>query len=166
MSDQQHGPATELYLQARELDPEQRRAFLDRECAGKPELRKEVQAYLDHDPVPSTLTVDDTPSPRPTTIGKYRLLQLLGKGGMGEVWEAKQQEPIRRRVALKLILQGMDTQEIVARFVAERQALALMAHKNVATVPRATTQSIEIGEIVGTALRSASSIYKPPGTSP
>ena len=61
-------------------------------------------------------------------IGPYRILQRLGEGGMGEVYEAEQESPIRRRVALKLIKPGMDTREVVARFEAERQALAVMNH--------------------------------------
>ncbi len=67
-------------------------------------------------------------------IGPYRLLQKIGEGGMGEVWLAEQDKPIRRRVALKLIKLGMDTKQVIARFEAERQALALMDHSNVARV--------------------------------
>jgi non-specific serine/threonine protein kinase/serine/threonine-protein kinase len=74
------------------------------------------------------------PSDAPERIGPYRLLQKLGEGGMGEVWEAEQQEPVRRRVALKLIKIGMDSKQVVARFEAERQALALMNHPSVAKV--------------------------------
>jgi eukaryotic-like serine/threonine-protein kinase len=69
-----------------------------------------------------------------TVIGSYRLLQLLGHGGMGEVWLAEQQQPVRRRVAIKLIKAGMDTREVVARFESERQALALMDHPAIAKV--------------------------------
>jgi len=68
------------------------------------------------------------------TIGPYRLLQLLGEGGMGEVWLAEQAEPIHRTVALKLIKAGMDTKAVVARFESERQALAMMDHPNIAKV--------------------------------
>lgn len=67
-------------------------------------------------------------------IGPYRLLQLLGEGGMGEVWLAEQKTPIHRTVALKLIKAGMDTKAVVARFESERQALALMDHPNIARV--------------------------------
>jgi serine/threonine protein kinase len=67
-------------------------------------------------------------------IGLYRLLQLLGEGGMGEVWLAEQKKPIHRTVALKLIKAGMDTKAVVARFESERQALALMDHPNIARV--------------------------------
>ena len=68
------------------------------------------------------------------SIGPYRLLERIGEGGMGEVWLAEQKEPVRRRVALKLIKLGMDTHEVVARFEAERQALAMMDHPAIAKV--------------------------------
>lgn len=68
------------------------------------------------------------------TIGSYRLLQLIGQGGMGEVWLAEQKAPVRRRVALKLIKAGMDSREVVARFESERQALAVMDHPAIAKV--------------------------------
>ena len=67
-------------------------------------------------------------------IGPYQLLQLIGEGGMGQVWLAEQKEPVRRRVAFKLIRAGMDTREVVARFESERQALALMDHPAIAKV--------------------------------
>src|SRR5579862_3251364 len=69
-----------------------------------------------------------------TSIGPYKLVQLLGVGGMGEVWRAEQTEPFHRTVALKLIKAGMDTKAVVARFDSERQALALMEHPNIAKV--------------------------------
>jgi serine/threonine protein kinase len=75
------------------------------------------------------------PAPQPgNTIGRYKLLQKIGEGGMGEVWMAEQSEPIRRKVALKVIKLGMDTRSVIARFEAERQALALMDHPNIAKV--------------------------------
>jgi serine/threonine protein kinase/tetratricopeptide (TPR) repeat protein len=82
------------------------------------------------------LPIEDQPSlsDEGRQIGPYRLLQKIGEGGMGEVWLAEQSEPIRRRVALKVIKQGMDTRQVVARFEAERQALALMDHPCVAKV--------------------------------
>src|SRR5450755_90971 len=70
----------------------------------------------------------------PTAIGPYRILQLVGEGGMGEVWLAEQVEPIRRRVAVKVIKVGMDTKQVVARFESERQALALMDHAAIAKI--------------------------------
>jgi len=75
------------------------------------------------------------------TIGPYKLLQRIGMGGMGEVWMADQEKPVRRRVALKLIKAGMDTKQVVARFEAERQALAMMDHQNIAKVLEARPPS-------------------------
>jgi non-specific serine/threonine protein kinase/serine/threonine-protein kinase len=75
----------------------------------------------------------------PQQIGRYRLAEVIGRGGMGEVWRAEQEQPLRRTVALKLIKLGMDTREVIARFGAERQALALMNHPNVAKVLDAGT---------------------------
>ena len=69
-----------------------------------------------------------------TRIGSYKLLQKLGEGGMGAVFEAEQEQPVRRGVALKVIKPGMDSQQVVARFEAERQALAIMDHPNIARV--------------------------------
>ncbi len=67
-----------------------------------------------------------------TVIGRYTLLQMIGEGGFGVVYMAEQEEPVRRKVALKIIKQGMDTKQVIARFEAERQALALMGHPNIA----------------------------------
>jgi serine/threonine protein kinase len=82
----------------------------------------------------STLNLDSAGSPMASDIGPYHLIQLLGEGGMGEVWLAEQKQPVRRRVAVKLIKAGMDTREVVARFESERQALALMDHPAIAKV--------------------------------
>ncbi len=68
------------------------------------------------------------------TIGRYKLLERIGQGGFGDVYMAEQQEPVRRKVALKVIKLGMDTRQVIARFEAERQALALMDHPNIAKV--------------------------------
>ena len=67
-------------------------------------------------------------------IGPYKLLEQIGEGGMGLVWMAEQEKPVRRRVALKVIKVGMDTRQVIARFEAERQALAMMEHPNIAKV--------------------------------
>ena len=83
--------------------------------------------------LPSTRTVGPTAGPS-HSIGPYRLLQKIGEGGMGEVWQAEQTEPVRRRVAIKVIKEGMDTKQVIARFEAERQALAMMDHPRVAKV--------------------------------
>src|SRR5262245_60439265 len=69
-----------------------------------------------------------------TRIGRYKLLEQIGEGGFGVVWMAEQEEPVRRSVALKIIKLGMDTRQVIARFEAERQALAIMDHANIAKV--------------------------------
>src|SRR5271155_1265340 len=83
---------------------------------------------------PVAHTVESTDPASGIIIGPYHLLQLIGEGGMGEVWLAEQKQPVRRRVAVKLIKIGMDTREVVRRFESERQALALMDHPAIAKV--------------------------------
>ena len=78
-------------------------------------------------------------TPNSKTIGPYKLLQQIGEGGMGSVWMAEQEKPVRRIVALKIIKAGMDSKQVIARFEAERQALALMSHPNIAKVLDAGT---------------------------
>ncbi len=119
----------------------ERAAFLDRACAGDESLRQEVEVLLAaHDrlggaPGPTATVTDPAAAEGPgTVIGPYKLLQRIGEGGMGSVWMAEQAEPVRRKVALKIIKPGMDTRQVVARFEAERQALALMDHPNIARV--------------------------------
>ncbi|MBC7855858.1 MAG: serine/threonine protein kinase, partial [Pirellulaceae bacterium] len=125
----------------------QRAALLDRECADNAGLRGRIEALLRaHDraghlldrPVPGGLgqTQAYIPSEQPGTIiaGRYKLLEEIGEGGMGTVWVAEQTEPVRRKVALKLIKAGMDSKSVLARFEAERQALAVMDHPNIAKV--------------------------------
>src|SRR5438876_7640027 len=115
-------------------------ACLDEACADQPELRQRVERLLRshrhedsflHAPV----TTDETLAEKTgTLIGPYKLLEQIGEGGMGTVWMAQQQEPVKRVVALKLIKAGMDSRQVIARFEAERQALALMDHPNIARV--------------------------------
>ncbi len=81
-----------------------------------------------------------------TQIGPYKLLEQIGEGGMGVVYMAEQKEPVRRRVALKIIKPGMDTRQVIARFEAERQALAMMDHPNIAKVLEAGRQRV-VGRI-------------------
>src|ERR1700691_3341474 len=131
-----------LFEAAMSLDPGERSAFLDRACGDEGSLRQEVEELLNADaaagsflrhPVFDLPTVDDSHASQ-RTIGPYHLLELIGEGGMGEVWLAEQRQPVRRRVAIKLIKAGMDTREVVARFESERQALALMDHPAIAKV--------------------------------
>ncbi|MEZ6015428.1 MAG: SUMF1/EgtB/PvdO family nonheme iron enzyme [Planctomycetota bacterium] len=88
---------------------------------------------------PTRFFTDEEVAPLPAAIGPYRILEALGEGGMGTVYLAEQREPVRRRVALKLIKLGMDTREVIGRFHAERQALACMNHPNIAKVLEAGT---------------------------
>src|ERR671937_2803915 len=129
--------------------PEERAAFLDGACGHDAALRARLENLLrSHERAGSFLrkplapTVDEprdadaTPlAERPgMVIGPYKLMEQIGEGGMGLVFVAEQQQPIRRRVALKVIKPGMDSRQVIARFEAERQALALMDHPNIARV--------------------------------
>jgi serine/threonine protein kinase/Flp pilus assembly protein TadD len=136
-----------IFLAAVESNsPEQRNAYLDEACAGDEELRRRVEVLLQAHEQPNSLldrppaalvattdehAVGEGPS---TVIGPYKLMEQIGEGGMGLVFVAEQTQPVRRRVALKIIKPGMDTREVIARFEAERQALALMDHPNIARV--------------------------------
>ncbi len=103
------------------------------------EIREEILIQSKSTEVASPQVILDSTSRK---IGNYKLLQKLGEGGMGEVWMAEQENPVRRMVALKLIKPGLDNRQVVARFEAERQALAIMHHPNIAQVLDAgTTQS-------------------------
>src|SRR5688572_972449 len=120
--------------------PGARAAFLDVECAGDTKLRRSVEERLSAldlgrstGPIAAALRDVSLETPG-ALIGKYKLLERLGDGGFGVVWAAEQKEPVKRRVALKIIKLGMDTEQVVARFEAERQALAMMDHPNIAKV--------------------------------
>src|SRR6266511_1485744 len=144
--------AEELFAVALELtNPADRGALLDRECVGNRALRVEVESllaaheqasqFLENQPAAASaktlvvttciVPVSEKPGDK---IGRYKLLQQIGEGGCGVVYMAEQEEPVRRRVALKVIKIGMDTKQVIARFEAERQALALMDHPNIAKV--------------------------------
>jgi serine/threonine protein kinase len=130
----------------------ERAAFLDRACGGDAALRARVEALLEADAragkflegapaaaVAPTVTGPHNAEPLGTMIGPYKLLQQIGEGGMGVVYMAEQMHPVQRRVALKLIRPGLDSRAIIARIEAERQALAMMEHPNIAKVPDAGT---------------------------
>jgi serine/threonine protein kinase/tetratricopeptide (TPR) repeat protein len=143
--------AKNIFLSALEIASTQERvAFLDRRCGSNTPLRAEVETllhhqgqmgdYLERPAVDPDSTCDPGLTPRPVTegpgtvIGPYKLLEQIGEGGMGVVYLAEQTKPVRRKLALKIIKPGMDTRQVVARFEAERQALALMDHPNIAQV--------------------------------
>jgi serine/threonine protein kinase len=118
---------------------EERAAYLDQVCGSNPALRQDVEALLAaHDrlgSISAATTVDErTTEGAGTVIGPYKLLEQIGEGGFGVVFMAEKQEPIRRKVALKVLKPGMDTRQVIARFEAERQALAIMDHPNIAKV--------------------------------
>src|SRR5438552_773439 len=120
-----------------------RAAFLDECCKDDFELRKRLEGLLrahDHpDPfleaAAPVATVDEPlRETAGTVIGPYKLIEQIGEGGMGVVWMAEQTQPVQRKVALKVIKPGMDSRQVIARFEAERQALAMMDHVNIARV--------------------------------
>src|SRR5687767_12780140 len=131
--------------------PPELSAFLDAACAGNAEMRRGVEALLRaHDRAAGILEgspvgVDVMAQTRlmgegvGSTIGPYKLLEQIGGGGMGVVFMAEQLRPVRRKVALKIIKPGMDSGQVIARFEAERQALAIMDHPNIAKVLDAGT---------------------------
>jgi serine/threonine protein kinase/tetratricopeptide (TPR) repeat protein len=131
-------PAKQIFAEVCDLAPEQRSAALEARCAGDATLRQAVQTLLDaHDNLGRFLagpTSDFGGETAPRQIGPYKLLQEIGEGGFGTVFMAEQEHPVRRRVALKLIKLGMDTRQVIARFEAERQALAMMDHPGIARV--------------------------------
>jgi serine/threonine protein kinase/tetratricopeptide (TPR) repeat protein len=134
-------------------DLAERCAYLDKACGADTGLRQRVEvllkafsragSFLQQPAADGTTSDAPRPGPYPdmphaerpgTVIGPYKLMEQIGEGGMGLVYVAEQQEPIRRKVALKIIKPGMDTRQVIARFEAERQALALMDHPNIARV--------------------------------
>src|SRR5262249_16817210 len=152
---------SQIFIDALKLaDPAERAAFLGAACAGNPEGRAAVEALLRVQASnPNFLeqpaaSLAETPHAAPETAttapgnaeraemvlaGRYKLLEEIGEGGMGTVWMAQQTEPVKRLVAVKLIKAGMDSKAVLARFEAERQALALMDHPNIAKVHDAGT---------------------------
>jgi serine/threonine protein kinase/WD40 repeat protein len=148
--------ANDIFVRAAEIDlPDERRRFLEQECAGNADLRAQVESllvaggrigsFLEKPAAPALAALGVTAASPSltegpgTVIGPYKLLQHLGEGGMGAVYMAEQTEPVRRMVALKIIKPGMDSAQVIARFEAERQALALMDHPHIARVLDAGT---------------------------
>ena len=143
--------AESIFFTALEKEtPEARTVYLDEACKGDAKMRRYIERMLNAHPKldgflqqspdprvdegPATLApppIEESPG---TIIGPYKLLQQLGEGGFGVVFMAEQEKPVRRKVALKIIKPGMDSKQVVARFEAERQALALMDHPNIARV--------------------------------
>src|SRR5262245_3333112 len=146
----------ELFLVALEIAPADRSAWLEREIPADADLREQVGLLLAAHDAPQSLldrpravepiaglwqpqmdgpTVDPPLAEKPgTQIGPYKLLQQIGEGGMGVLYMAEQTQPVHRKVALKVIKPGLDTRQVVGRFEAERQALAVMDHPNIARV--------------------------------
>jgi len=138
----------EIFFEALEMTtPEARAAYLQGACRGDVTLRRKVDELLkEHFSNDSLLAgpaleeertaVAESPAGEAPAqmLGRYKLLEKIGEGGFGEVWMAEQREPVKRRVALKIIKLGMDSRQIVARFEAERQALAMMDHTNIARI--------------------------------
>ncbi len=150
--DQQREEA--LFEAALTQAPARRAAFLEGACIGNPALRARLDALLEAHEAPDDLSPETRPAAEATmkleftdapdeavgqTLGRYKLLERVGQGGCGVVYVAEQTEPVRRRVAVKVIKLGMDTKQVVARFEAERQALAMMDHPNIAKVLDAGT---------------------------
>jgi hypothetical protein len=136
-----------LFHEALAKPASERAAFLEQACADQPGLRAAVEALLAAHEAPASLldqppdvllstTTDYHPAIAPGVViaGRYTLVEKLGEGGMGDVWVAKQTEPVKRKVALKLIKTGMDSRAVLQRFEQERQALALMDHPHIARV--------------------------------
>jgi serine/threonine protein kinase len=136
----------EIFFEALEMTtPEARAAYLEGACGGDVALHRKLaellKEHFSNDSLmsgpaveaerTSTEAIEEAPA---AMLGRYKLLEKIGEGGFGEVWMAEQREPIKRRVAVKIIKPGMDSRQIVARFEAERQALAMMDHANIAKV--------------------------------
>lgn len=132
-----HQRVKALYLEAREVAPEDREPWVAAACAGDVELVDEVRSLLAADrEMPADYLVRTQSRGVTPRFAKsdYRAIELLSAGGMGEVWLAEQTRPVQRRVALKVVRWGLDSEEALARFAAECQALAMMAHPGIAQV--------------------------------
>ena len=141
--------ARRIFMVLVDLPDTELASALARACGGNERVRAEVEALLHADRNAAAFLAEPTGAQAPTapaladpvstetagaSIGRYKLLEQIGEGGMGTIWMAEQREPVKRRVALKIIKLGMDTKQVIARFEAERQALAMMDHPNIAKV--------------------------------
>jgi tetratricopeptide (TPR) repeat protein/tRNA A-37 threonylcarbamoyl transferase component Bud32 len=134
--------AADIFHGARELPASARATYLDGACGKDVALRAKVEALLKADAEAGSFLGSPAEEQAAHTaqeqagaqIGRYKLLEQIGEGGMGTIWMAEQREPVKRRVALKIIKLGMDTRQVIARFEAERQALAMMDHPHIAKV--------------------------------
>jgi tetratricopeptide (TPR) repeat protein len=136
----------EIFNTARQIAaPEERQVYLQQACGDDPAAMHRVlellriydqeRSFLEQPPAAFGPTIDEPIAERPgSVIGPYKLLEQIGEGGFGVVFMAEQIQPVRRRVALKVLKPGMDTRQVIARFEAERQALAIMDHPNIAKV--------------------------------
>ncbi len=145
----------ELFMLAVELSPGERQRFLERHCGTDPQLRDELQSLLDHDQLVAesflagrveTLRdvaniASDTPRATPADVfaQRYHPVRVIGEGSYGTVLLAKQQTPVRREVALKILKSGLDAKHVLARFEIERQAVAMLDHPNIASIYDAGT---------------------------
>ena len=151
MATNRKSPEEILHQAVKITDPGAQRAFLDRVCAEDETLRTDVESllaaywesgdFLDSPALDSAITLEAAGPSEVVgeSIGRYKLLEKIGEGGMAVVYMAEQKRPMRRRVAVKLVKLGMDSKQVIARFEAERQALALMDHPNIAKVLDAGT---------------------------
>src|SRR5579859_927595 len=140
-----------IFIEALEMADDERAAYLERACGSNLPLRQRIERLLQRhahgdsflDSPALILAPSSAAPPAPdspgTLLGPYKLLESIGEGGFGVVFRAEQQEPIHRMVALKIIKPGMDSEQVIARFEAERQALAMMDHQNIAHVLDAGT---------------------------
>ncbi|MHC4205305.1 MAG: protein kinase domain-containing protein, partial [Planctomycetota bacterium] len=149
MSDEQKNEETIFYAALELKSQAEREAYVKEACGDDADLLERIQSLLQaHDAKDGFLESPEVPSVDPnatldtepliegpgTKIGRYELLALIGEGGMGLVYHAEQKKPVKRRVALKIIKPGMDSKQVIARFEAERQALAVLDHPNIAHV--------------------------------
>jgi serine/threonine-protein kinase len=165
--------AKEIFAAALQWPAEQWDAYLEEVCGGDACLRRRVHDLLQAharpgsfleppEAAPDAIIDDPVLTERPgTVIGPYKLMEQIGEGGMGLVFVAEQQQPIRRKVALKVIKPGMDTHQVIARFEAERQALALMDHPNIAKVLDAGTTGAGVPPSAGSSAAASQDRLKP-----